>query len=92
MHEYVVRYESRITWLFCICLYTQVDPKMLQLTMKQAHEVCVFCIHAVTFSVEIGIVSIHCPSNYIYNLLSENPAHPTFYENQDKTENWYIDV
>ena len=26
------------------------------------------------------------------NLLSKNLAHPTFYENQDKTGNWYIDV
>lgn len=50
--------------LFRICLYTQVDPKMLQLTMEQAREVCVFCIHAVTFAVEIGIVSTHYPSNY----------------------------
>ena len=29
---------------------------------------------------------------YICDPLSENPAHPVFHENGNKTRNWYIDV
>jgi len=31
-------------------------------------------------------------SGNICDPLSKNPAHPAFYENRDKTGNWYIDV
>ena len=32
------------------------------------------------------------PYSPIRDLLSENPAHPAFCENRDKTGNWHIDV
>ena len=36
----------------------------------------------------IFLIYVHC----ICDLLSENLAHPEFYENRDKTRNRYIDV
>ena len=37
-------------------------------------------------------VTVVSSADYICDPLIENPAHPAFYENRDKTENRYTDV
>ena len=57
----------------------------------QARDVLLNSAHVTVDHRLVVCYHAHC-SHSICDPLSENPAHPAFYENRDKTGNWYSDV